>query len=69
MGAADSAPSSLAGNGVVGLPLIRVDMHVAMCIYLTSLFVVINHVSVQNYRTMIATVTSRRAHHHFHISS
>jgi hypothetical protein len=34
-----------------------------------SLFVVINHVSVQNHRTIIATVTPRRAHHYFNISS
>jgi hypothetical protein len=61
---------SLAGNdGVLGLAPIRLHMHTALCINLMSLFVVINRVSVQNHRTIITTVTSRRAHDHFNISS
>ena len=60
----------LAGNdGVLRLALIRLDMHVAACINLMSLFVVINRISVQNYRTIVTTMTSRRAHHHFNVSS
>ncbi len=43
-------------------------MYVAVGMNLMSLFIVVNRVSLYNHRTIITTVTSRRAHHHFDIS-